>query len=220
MSFRGHARKVRHLDLPLVWRHAAFRACLGSYCWLSHQKFGVLYARFAEQFGFDENVSDADERLLRALNELEMQREQLLERLRDFSAWRRREKKCGRREVSQTEKEYLTAICRGDEAAAAKSNMTRRIEAPEESDEKHPLTSWLGGCFTGCLLGAVGGPLAFLLLVFVLAWLTPDGDAEGSPFFFILSIPFGAIVGAVAFPIGRELVALLLAEIKYRSKRS
>ncbi len=95
---------------------------------------------------------------------------------------------------------------------------------PEELEptQTHPFVSWLGGCFTGCLLGAVGGPIAFVLLLFLQDWLVPNTDpdaGDGVLFWLVLSVPAGAIGGAIVFPIARELVGLAVEEIKYRRNR-
>lgn len=90
-------------------------------------------------------------------------------------------------------------------------------------DEPEPPTGWqwLGGCCIGALLGAIGAPLAFLGLLGVLAYFDSGGDssAEGVPFFLLVSIPLGAIVGAICFPVARLIFVLLRAKIRRRKGR-
>ena len=109
------ARKMRQTERPFTWRRSAFRACLESYSSLCQQSHRAIYARFANEFGFDrDDVADADERLLRALDALEKERNQLLERLRVFDLQRAKAKARGRRTLSKAEREKLDAIRRGD----------------------------------------------------------------------------------------------------------
>ena len=73
---------------------------------------------------------------------------------------------------------------------------------------------WIGGCFVGALLGAVGAPLAFLLLLCALALLAPGGDAQGALFWSLVSVPLGAIAGAIGFPPARLLFVVVRAKIR------
>ena len=115
MSFRPIARQMREPERYLIWRRSCFRACLEHYCWLSKQSHRALYARFADEFGFDrDDVADAGERLLRALDALEKERVQKLERLRAFDIQRAKAKVRGRRTLLRAEREKLDAIRRGD----------------------------------------------------------------------------------------------------------
>ncbi len=96
MSFRPISRQMRQPERSFSWCRSCFRACLESYCQLSHQSHRTLYARFADEFGFDrDDVSDANESLLRALNALEVERNQMLELLRAFDRKRVRAKALG-----------------------------------------------------------------------------------------------------------------------------
>ena len=83
-------------------------------------------------------------------------------------------------------------------------------------DEPEPPTGWqwLGGCCIGALLGAVGTPLAFLLLLCVIGFFAPDGDADGGPFWLLLCVPLGAFTGAIGFPIARLIFVLLRTKIR------
>ena len=115
MSFRSIVRKMREPERSFTWRRSCFRACLEHYCWLSKQSHQAIYARFATEFGFDrDDVADANERLLRALDALEKERVQKLEQLRLFDIQRAKAKMRGRRNVSKAEQEKLDAIRRGD----------------------------------------------------------------------------------------------------------
>ena len=106
MSFRPISRQMRQLERSFVWRRSCFRACLESYCGLSRQSHRALYARFADEFGFDrDDVADADERILRALDALDAERNQMLELLRAFDMKRVRMKARGRRTLSNAERE-------------------------------------------------------------------------------------------------------------------
>lgn len=115
MSFRSIARKMREPARSFAARRVAFRACLESYCWLSRHSFQATYARFADEFSFDGGgVADADERILRALDALEKERNQMLERLRAFDRKRASAKSRGRRTLANAESVELEAIRRGD----------------------------------------------------------------------------------------------------------
>ncbi len=87
-----------------------------------------------------------------------------------------------------------------------------------DDDEPEPPTGWqwLGGCCIGAALGAVGAPLAFLLLLCVIGFFTPDDNAEGSPLWILLCVPLGAIMGAIGFPMARLIFVLLRAKIRRR----
>ena len=112
MSFRSSSRQLRQLERAFTWRRSCFRACLESYSYLTRQSHGALYARFADEFGFDCGAPDADARLVRALDALEKERNQLLEKLRAFDMKRVRAKTWGRRTLSRAEQDYLLAIRR------------------------------------------------------------------------------------------------------------
>ncbi len=106
---------MREPERSFIWRRSCFRACLESYCWLSKQSHRALYARFADEFGFDrDDVADVDERILRALDALEKERNQMLEKLRAFDIQRVKAKVRGRRTLSKAEREKLDAIRRGE----------------------------------------------------------------------------------------------------------
>ena len=114
MSFRSIARKIREPERSFTWRRSAFRACLELIIWFP-QSHRAVYARFADEFGFDrDDVADANERILRALDALERERNQMLEKLRAFDLKRVRAKGRGRRTLSKAEREDLAAIRRGD----------------------------------------------------------------------------------------------------------
>ncbi|HEX8832742.1 MAG TPA: hypothetical protein VF719_01015 [Abditibacteriaceae bacterium] len=111
MSFKTYARRARRNDLPFNRRRTAFRACIELYGWLTNQKFTATYTRFSNHFGFDEAVPDADERLDRAINALETERNLFLEKLRAFDRCRTKEKFRGRRSPT---KQITEALCRGN----------------------------------------------------------------------------------------------------------
>ncbi len=53
---------------------------------------------------------------------------------------------------------------------------------------------------SGCFLGAIAGPCLFFLGLYIMAWLFPNEEAGGWLLMFaafILSIPGGAVAGAV-----------------------
>lgn len=110
MSFRSIARKMREPERSFESRRTAFRSCLEGYSYFCRQSHQAIYARFANEFGFNEKVPDADERLLRALDALENERIQKLERLRVFDIQRAKAKMRGRRTLSKAEQEKLEAI--------------------------------------------------------------------------------------------------------------
>lgn len=115
MSFRSLARQMRQPGLSFGRRRSCFCSCLVGYSYLSHQSHRAIYARFADEFGFNrDDVADADERILRALDALENERIQKLERLRVFDIQRAKAKMRGRRTLSKAEQEKLDAIRRGD----------------------------------------------------------------------------------------------------------
>ena len=96
-------------------RRSSFLSCLVFFFQICQQSHRALYARFADEFGFDrDDVADADERILRALDALEKERNQMLEKLRDFDMKRVRAKMRGRRTLSKAEREKLDAIRRGE----------------------------------------------------------------------------------------------------------
>lgn len=110
MSFRLIARWMREPQRSFAERHIGFRSCLEGYSYFCRQSHGAIYERFANEFGFNEKVPDANRRLLRALNALEKERAQKLERLRVFDMKRVRAKARGRRTLSKAERENLAAI--------------------------------------------------------------------------------------------------------------
>ena len=96
-------------------RRSCFLSCLVIYSQICQPSHRASYARFAEMFGFnDERVPDANERILRALDALEKERGQKLERLRVFDIQRAKAKMRGRRTLSKAEREKLDAIRRGE----------------------------------------------------------------------------------------------------------
>jgi hypothetical protein len=75
------------------------------------------------------------------------------------------------------------------------------------------------GCGTGCCLGAISAPFLFFLFLEVLYRVAGDFNAEGVPFFMVMSVPLGAIVGAALYPISRTLLLLFIAKISNKSNR-
>ena len=111
MSFRSIAREMRQPEMSFTERRTAFRSLLEGYSQFCRQSHQAIYARFADEFGFnDERVSDADERLLRALDALENERIQKLEQLRVFDLQRAKAKMRGRRTLSKAEQAKLKSI--------------------------------------------------------------------------------------------------------------
>ncbi|WP_103670051.1 hypothetical protein [Pseudanabaena sp. BC1403] len=106
-SFHTHARIVRRNDLPFHYRRSAFRSCIQVYRWLIRQKFQVTYLRYSKFFGFDENISESNERLNKAIDALETERNLFLEQLRLFDKKRIKEKVGGRRLPSNIEVDLL-----------------------------------------------------------------------------------------------------------------
>jgi hypothetical protein len=96
-NFHTHARIVRRSDLPFYCRRSAFRSCIQLYRWLIRQKFQATYLRYSKHFGFDEDTIDCNERLNKAMNALETERNLFLDNLRLFDKKRIREKIEGRR---------------------------------------------------------------------------------------------------------------------------
>ena len=101
---------MRQPEISFTNRRSTFRALLESYCQFCRQSHGAIYARFADEFGFDNEVPDANERLLRALDVLENERVQKLERLRVFEMQRAKAKARGRRTLSKAEQAKLESI--------------------------------------------------------------------------------------------------------------
>ena len=114
MSFNTYARQIRQPERSLAQRRVTFGACIKCYCYLCHQSHQAIWARFADEFGFNEKVPDANERILRALDALEKERAQKLEKLRVFDMKRVRAEMRGRRTLSNAERERLDAIRRGE----------------------------------------------------------------------------------------------------------
>lgn len=81
-----------------------------------------------------------------------------------------------------------------------------------EENEKEHEPSWLSSCFAGCCLGAVGAPILFILLMVTLYFVAGDFDAEGVPFFLIMSVPCGAISGAVLWPTVARCIRIFIEE--------
>ena len=125
-KFNAQARRVRNIRLPIPVRVVAFHACVGSYCWLTRQKFQATRERFAAAYWItktppptvvglrvrhvrsDFEPPDAQSWfLIRAIDALQRERHDFLDRLRRFERRRIREKFRGRRRASRTEMEAL-----------------------------------------------------------------------------------------------------------------
>ncbi|RYG64990.1 hypothetical protein EON80_18195 [bacterium] len=81
-------------------------------------------------------------------------------------------------------------------------------QPPAQSDYQPPPDSCACGAL-GCFLGAILGPALVYLGFCILAWLIPDGDPGGWLIIlgvFVLSVPAGAVVGAL---LGANAAALL-----------
>ncbi len=113
MSFRKEALVIRQSDTPFIVRHLCFRHCVQFYAELRRGSFNGLYQHFADKFGFNEKVPDATERLVKALDEMEFERRQIIEKMRVFDLKRVRAKTRGRRTLSNVEREKLEAIQQG-----------------------------------------------------------------------------------------------------------
>ena len=101
-------------ERALAERRIVFKECLRCYSQFCRQSYQAIYARFANEFGFDEKVLDANERFLLAFDALEKERTQKLEKLRAFDMKRVRAKVRGRRTLSKAEREKLDAIRRSE----------------------------------------------------------------------------------------------------------
>ena len=91
----------------------------------------------------------------------------------------------------------------------------------EQKEKKHKpscLSTQFDGCGTGCCLGAVSAPFLFFLLLELQYRFIGDFDAEGVPFFTILSVPVGAVAGAILWPIIVRVGGIVIEAIKRRSK--
>ncbi len=83
-------------------------------------------------------------------------------------------------------------------------------------EELEPPTGWqwLGGCLVGAVLGALGAPLALLLLFGLLAYFDPDGNAEAAPLLLLICVPLGAILGALCAPFLFVVSSFVQAKIR------
>lgn len=112
--------------MPIPVRVVAFHACIGSYCWLTRQKFQATRDRFAaaywitktppptgvglriRHFRSESEQPDAQSWfLIQAIDTLQRERHEFLQKLRRFEKRRIREKFRGRRFAAQVEIEAL-----------------------------------------------------------------------------------------------------------------
>jgi hypothetical protein len=125
-KFNAQARRVRNIRLPIQVRVIAFHACIGSYCWLTRQKFQATRERFAAAYWITKTPPptvvglrvrhirtefeqpDAQSWfLIQAIDALQRERHDFLHRLRRFEQRRIREKFRGRRRASRAELDAL-----------------------------------------------------------------------------------------------------------------
>ena len=125
-KFNAQARRVRNIRLPIPVRVVAFHACVGSYCRLTRQKFQATRERFATAFWITRtppptvvglrvrHLRSEFERpdaqswfLIMAIDALQRERHDFLDRLRRFERRRIREKFRGRRWASRAVMEVL-----------------------------------------------------------------------------------------------------------------
>ena len=88
----------------------------------------------------------------------------------------------------------------------------------EKQHKQGCLATRLGGCGTGCCFGAVSAPFLFFLLLELQYRFIGDFDAEGVPFFALLSVPVGAVAGAVLWPIMVRVGGIVIGAIKRKLK--
>jgi hypothetical protein len=127
-KFNAQARRVRNIRLPVPVRVVAFHDCLGSYCWLTSQKFQATRERFAAAYWITKTPPPAvvglrvrhirtefeqpDAQswfLIQAIDALQRERHDFLHRLRQFELRRIREKFRGRRQAARAELDALYA---------------------------------------------------------------------------------------------------------------
>ena len=125
-KFNAQARYVRNIWLPIPVRVTAFHACMGSYCRLTRQKFQATRERFSAAYWITKappptvvglrvrhsraHLEKPDAQswyLLQAMDALQRERHEFLDRLRRFERRRVREKLRGRRYASRADVEAL-----------------------------------------------------------------------------------------------------------------
>jgi hypothetical protein len=72
----------------------------------------------------------------------------------------------------------------------------------------------INGRGVGCCLGAIAAPILFIAFLEIYYLLEGDFDAEGVPFFFLMSIPSGAVAGAVLWPVVIRVGAAVTETLK------
>lgn len=107
MSFFTDSRKVRSNDLPSSRRLCAFRSCVGHFHWLTRQGFNSVLGRYEREFDLDVNAENFNERVVQAINSLEIERRLFLEKLNAFERKRIREKMLGKRSPSKKSVEEI-----------------------------------------------------------------------------------------------------------------
>lgn len=107
MSFYTDARRVRRNDLPFSHRLCAFRSCITLFHWLTGRGFNKTFARYDKKFDLDITAKDFNDRIIKAINALEIERRLFLEKLRVFERKRIREKMLGKRQPSKKSIEKL-----------------------------------------------------------------------------------------------------------------
>ena len=91
-------------------------------------------------------------------------------------------------------------------------------EENKNQGKQNFLSTRFDGCGMGCCLGAVSAPFLFILMLELQYRFIGDFDAEGVPFFTILSVPVGAVGGAVLWPIVVRVGSIVIAAIKRKVK--
>jgi hypothetical protein len=108
MSFSSHARKVRNPHCSLGQRFSALRSCLLRLNVLTQEGYHAILHRYAAQLSFDAAPHlPSEEQVLAALTQVERERNQILEQLRQFERRRIRHKMQGKRQPSKHEKDVL-----------------------------------------------------------------------------------------------------------------
>lgn len=108
MSFNWYARKVRNRHYSLGQRVSALRSCLLRLNWLTQEGYQAIMHRYDALLGFNAATHvPSEEHMLAALTQVERERNQILEHLRQFERRRIRHKMQGKRQPSKHEKDVL-----------------------------------------------------------------------------------------------------------------
>lgn len=109
MSFNNSANKVLNPQLPLHVRRSALRSCIQRFTWLSKESYTGITARYEAQLDLtDKRLTEYH--LLKALSAMVTDRNLIVENLRAFERKRIREKRSGRRTLSNIQQKELLEI--------------------------------------------------------------------------------------------------------------